>query len=69
MDNPVGEKLRNASRAGDVFIVTGANSGLGLETARNLAGMSSDNIVILACRDPDKAETVRLSIVTSTGNT
>ena len=36
-------------------IITGANSGLGLETAKKVAVASRDYQVILACRNPAKA--------------
>lgn len=42
------------SQAGRIAIVTGSNSGLGLETARALAGKGAK--VIMACRTPAKAE-------------
>jgi NAD(P)-dependent dehydrogenase (short-subunit alcohol dehydrogenase family) len=42
-------------QSGKTAIVTGATSGLGLETARVLAGAGAD--VILAARDPAKGET------------
>lgn len=59
----------NGSRAFDgVAVVTGANSGLGFKTARNLAAMSSRNTVILACRDLSRAAKARQSIVEETGN-
>ncbi|CAE7103717.1 unnamed protein product [Rhizoctonia solani] len=51
---------------GKVAIVTGANSGVGLETAKSLAGMGAR--VILACRNEAKGKIARLKIVESTGN-
>ena len=42
---------------GKVFIVTGGNSGLGYETALELAGHGGE--VIIACRDPKKAASAR----------
>lgn len=41
------------SQSGRVAIVTGANSGIGLETAAALAAAGAK--VIMACRNPDKA--------------
>ena len=41
------------SQAGRTAVVTGANSGLGLETAIALAGSGAR--VVMACRNPDKA--------------
>lgn len=46
------------------FVVTGANSGIGLETARYLAG--SDARVIMACRNRAKAEAAVADIRSST---
>jgi len=45
---------------GRVALVTGANSGLGLETARALAGRGAT--VLLACRSRERAEQVRLQL-------
>ena len=49
------------SLSGKLAVVTGANRGLGLEIATGLAG--ADARVILACRDPAKAEPARQAIL------
>ena len=48
-------------------IITGANSGLGFETAKKIA-KSRDYRVILACRNDVKASQARVDISASTGN-
>jgi len=47
-------------------LVTGANSGVGRETARGLARLG--HRVVLACRDPERGEAARRDIAESTGN-
>jgi NAD(P)-dependent dehydrogenase (short-subunit alcohol dehydrogenase family) len=47
--------------SGTLAIVTGANSGLGLETTRALARKGAK--VIMACRSPSKAEAARASLL------
>jgi NAD(P)-dependent dehydrogenase (short-subunit alcohol dehydrogenase family) len=49
------------SQAGKVAVVTGANNGIGYETALGLA--KKDVEVILACRNLPKAEEAKLTIV------
>jgi NAD(P)-dependent dehydrogenase (short-subunit alcohol dehydrogenase family) len=52
--------------AGKQVIVTGAASGIGVETARALAGTGAT--VTLAVRDPDEGARVAADISTTTGN-
>jgi NAD(P)-dependent dehydrogenase (short-subunit alcohol dehydrogenase family) len=59
---------KSTESAERVFVVTGANSGLGLETARKLAARSAHNTVILACRDLAKATPAQEAITLATGN-
>jgi NAD(P)-dependent dehydrogenase (short-subunit alcohol dehydrogenase family) len=51
---------------GKVVVITGANSGIGKETAVALAGMGATTV--LACRNPAKAESAAADIRTSTGS-
>jgi len=49
-------------------IITGANSGLGFETAKKIAGYSKDFEIILACRNLEKAQSAKEQIIKETGN-
>ena len=51
---------------GKTCLVSGANSGIGLETARGLASKGAR--VIMVCRNPEKGEAARKDIIASTGN-
>jgi len=48
-------------QTGRVAVVTGANTGLGLSTARALAGAGAE--VVMAIRNPDKGEAARAEIL------
>ncbi|NWH80251.1 RDH12 dehydrogenase, partial [Piaya cayana] len=61
-----GSRCRSAARLdGKVAIITGANTGIGKETARDLARRGK---VIVACRDTAKAEAAASEIRAETGN-
>lgn len=51
---------------GKTVIITGGNSGIGYETARELA--RRDARVIIACRNPDRAEAAVTRLICETGN-
>lgn len=56
----------SAHMVGKVVIVTGGNSGIGLETAKDLASRGAR--VIIACRNVKRAEVAREEIVKFSGN-
>ena len=57
----VDEKTLSKDISGKVYMVTGANSGVGLETTRQL--IKQGGHVIMACRRPDAAEEVAQSFI------
>ncbi|CAK1543590.1 unnamed protein product [Leptosia nina] len=68
MAKPVKAKCRCTARLdGKVALVTGGNSGIGLEIARDLAKRGAR--VIIASRDTQKSAEAVTDIVNSTGNT
>jgi len=46
--------------SGKRYLVTGGNSGIGLEAAKTLAGVGAD--IVIACRNPAKAESAAADI-------
>lgn len=50
----------NANLSGRIAVVTGANTGMGKETARALGKMGAT--VVLACRSPERAEAARAGL-------
>lgn len=57
-----------AERERPIYLVTGANAGIGFEIARNLAKAASKPTVILGCRDSARGDTARAKIAAETGN-
>lgn len=55
------------SLSGKTVIVTGANTGVGFETALDLA--KRNGRIILACRNREKGEVAKSRIIQLTGNT
>lgn len=51
---------------GKACVVTGANAGIGMETARGLAGMGAT--VVMVCRDRQRGEAAQSEIKQSSGN-
>lgn len=51
---------------GKIYIVTGANAGIGYATSKQLVGQGAT--VIMACRSQERGETARTEIVRATGN-
>ncbi|XP_078136617.1 retinol dehydrogenase 12 [Sander vitreus] len=51
---------------GKTVIITGANTGIGKETARDLARRGAR--IVMACRDLERAEEARTDILEDTGN-
>ncbi len=59
-----GRDYAHRNLEGYVYIVTGSNTGIGYETALQLARMGAT--VVLACRDVKKAQSARTSIIAET---
>lgn len=49
------------------ILITGANSGIGKETARQLGLIKETEIIYLACRNAEKAEIAKKELVDATG--
>ena len=60
------EKTSTPSLAGRVALITGANTGIGLVTARELAARGAH--VFIACRSPEKGQAAVDEIRKTTGN-
>ncbi|MBK0403112.1 SDR family oxidoreductase [Adhaeribacter sp. BT258] len=60
------EKLTSQSLANKIAVVTGASSGIGKITARELARLGAQ--VLMICRNPEKGESARQEIMAKTGN-
>ena len=56
---------RVEDQSGTTVVITGGNSGIGLEAGRVLAARGAN--VVLACRDPERAEAARAAITPGGG--
>lgn len=56
-----GRRYTDADLSGKVYIVTGANAGIGLETCKQLVRMGAT--VVMACRSAERAKEARQAIV------
>ncbi|MEJ2402158.1 MAG: SDR family oxidoreductase [Xanthomonadales bacterium] len=54
------------SMEGQTVVITGATSGLGLATARSLAGFGAR--IVMVGRDPEKAESAQAEVAAASGN-
>ena len=59
--------LNEVDLAGRVFIVTGANSGIGKEIVTSLARRGAE--IYMLCRNPARAEKAKNEVFDATGNT
>lgn len=59
------QNTTNASLAGKLCVVSGSTSGVGLAAARRLARAGAH--IVMLCRNPDKAETVRSELLARAG--
>lgn len=60
----VGKRFKDVNLDGRVYLVTGSNTGLGYETAKELVRLGG--VVVMACRSLDKANTARDAILEET---
>ena len=58
--------MNNTNMSGKTCLITGANSGIGFETAKSLATMGAN--LILVCRDPQRGEDARQKIIQESAN-
>jgi NAD(P)-dependent dehydrogenase (short-subunit alcohol dehydrogenase family) len=49
-------------------VITGGNSGLGYKTARNIAKLGAEWSVVIACRNPERAEAAAQALTRESGN-
>ena len=66
-ESTTAEVVAGIDLSGKIAIVTGASSGIGVETARALAGAGAE--VTLAVRDTDAGERTAADITATTGST
>jgi NAD(P)-dependent dehydrogenase (short-subunit alcohol dehydrogenase family) len=61
------QQTKKYSIMNKVILITGANAGIGKDTARQLALKPGTEKIYLACRNPEKAKTAKAELEASTG--
>lgn len=51
-----------------IVVITGATSGLGLQTAKKIAKHSKEFHLVLPCRNKEKGEAIKQQLITDSGN-
>ena len=60
--------LDNKHTSKKTIIITGGNSGLGYECAKNIAKTNKENFIVLACRNSEKTKAAVNSLIKETEN-
>ena len=60
--------LEDGNSVKRTIIITGGNTGLGYECAKNIAKDDRDSFIVLACRNPEKAKIALNSLISKTAN-
>ena len=60
--------VKERSLSKKTFIITGGNTGLGYECAKNITKYDKNNQIVIACRNATRAKEAVNSLIRETGN-